>query len=306
MTKLGVIDLGTNTFHLLIAEPDGQGAFRELYRERHFIKLAEESIGQIGAAPFARGLQAMEDFKTRLDEYNVYAIRAIGTAALRTASNGRDFIEQVKAQTGIEVQLISGDREAELIYKGVMMAIPPLPERMLIMDIGGGSVEFIIADQHQVYWAQSFPVGVAVLWKQFHKSDPIAPNEIEQIHQFLDIQLEPLRLALQRFPTKLLTGASGTFDVLENILVKTKTHPHHSQLTAAEFPAFYHLILGTTFAERLHMEGMPAERADMIVVALILLNHVLMMAKIHTVHISAFAMKEGILYEMMQNMILKK
>lgn len=300
MKRFGVIDLGTNTFHLLIAEPDERGGFRELYRERHFIKLAEEGIEKIGAGAFERGLQAMQNFKSKLIDYQVFKTQAIGTAALRTASNGMDFITQVQALTGIEVQLITGDREAELIHTGVMRAIPVVDERMLIMDIGGGSVEFIIADQHEVFWAQSFPVGVAILYKNYHKSDPITIEEIENIHSFLNQQLKPLQAALTQYPLQLLVGASGTFDVLENILVKNKTHPHHSHLTAHAFPAFYTKIIQTTIAERLSMEGMPAERADMIVVALVLLNHVLLSAQIQHVIISAFAMKEGILHEMMQ------
>ncbi|MBK7874110.1 MAG: hypothetical protein IPJ74_27410 [Saprospiraceae bacterium] len=102
-----------------------------------------------------------------LDQYQVKAIRAIGTAALRTASNWQDFIDQVKTLASIEVQLITGDREAELIHKGVMLAIPPVQERMLIMDIGGGSVEFIIADCQQVYWAQSFSCGCGCIVEKF-------------------------------------------------------------------------------------------------------------------------------------------
>lgn len=298
MKKYGVIDLGTNTFHLLIAQPDENGSFQTLFRERRFIKLAEDGIEHIGAAPFERGLQTMQFFRSKLDDYEVSTVKAFGTAALRTASNGQAFIDQVKEKTGIEVTLISGDREAALIHKGVMLAISAPEARILIMDIGGGSVEFIIADQTQVYWAQSFPVGVSILWKQFHKSDPIITDEIIQVQQFLQAQLLPLQEALRQFPSKILVGASGTFDVLENMLVKHKTHPHHSYLEAHAFPDFYNKIIPTTLAERLNMEGMPADRADMIVVALILLNHILLLANIESVIISAFAMKEGILAEL--------
>ncbi len=300
MRKYGVIDLGTNTFHLLIAQANENGGFEAIFRERHFIKLAEGGIHRIGEAPFERGLQAMQQFKKQLETHGVKAVQAIGTAALRTAENGPDFVRQVQKATGIRVELISGDREAELIHKGVMQAIPPVQERVLIMDIGGGSVEFIIADAEQVYWAQSFPVGVAVLWKKFHESDPISGTEIEATRQFLQQQLQPLQDVLEKYPTQVLVGASGTFDVLENILVKQKDSPHHSHLSAHEFPAFYNQIIPTTLTERLNMAGMPAERADMIVVALILLNHVLLTANIDSVIISAFAMKEGMLAELME------
>lgn len=301
MKKYGVIDLGTNTFHLLIVAANGNGSFQELYRKQYFVKLAEEGIQTIGAAPFARGLQVMQLFKQILDEQAVTDLRAFGTAALRTASNGQAFIEKVKENTGIEVQLIDGNREAELIHKGVLQAVPFSAERMLIMDIGGGSVEFIIADKHQVYWAQSFPIGVAVLLKNFQHNDPITSQEIQAVWQFLQEKLAPLQAALAQYPTHTLVGASGTFDVLENILVKNKTHPYHSYLNASAFPDFYDKVVKMTLQERLNLEGMPAIRADMIVVALILVDYVIKLANIQQIIISAFAMKEGILHEMMHS-----
>jgi len=293
-----VIDLGTNTFHLLIVEANGTGTFQEIYRKQHFVKLAEEGIETIGAAPFARGLAVMQQFKQTLDEQHVTTLRAFGTAALRTASNGAAFIEQVEAQTGIRVQLITGEREAALIHKGVLQAVPFGTERMLIIDIGGGSVEFIIADQREVYWAQSFPIGVAVLFNNFHRSDPISPAEISATQTFVQQQLQPLQTALTRYPAHTLVGASGTFDVMENMLVHNKIHPHHSYLNASAFPDFYNKIVNSTLQERLNMEGMPAIRADMIVVALILVDVVIKIARIRQIVISAFAMKEGMLYEM--------
>lgn len=301
MDKLGVIDLGTNTFHLLLVEPKPDGTFTELYRKQYFVKLASEGIEKIGATPFATGLEVMQLFKETLDAQQVHFVRAFGTAALRTASNGEAFIQQVKALTGIEVQLISGEREAALIHKGVLLAVPFGDDPMLIMDIGGGSVEFIIADQRQVYWSHSFPIGVAVLFNRFHKSDPIALDEIMAVQAFLKEHLAPLRQALLQFPVRHLVGASGTFDVLENILVEHKIHPHHSFLNTAKFPVFYQKILHSTLQERLKMEGMPAIRADMIVVALILIDFVLELSStpIEQIIISAFAMKEGMLHEMM-------
>jgi len=299
MGKFGVIDLGTNTFHLLLVEANGDGTFREIYRKQHFVKLAEEGIHTIGAAPFARGLNVMQQFKQTLDEQQVTSLYAFGTAALRTASNGQEFIEKVKAQTGITVELISGEREAALIHKGVLQAVPFGVERMLIMDIGGGSVEFIIANKNQVYWAQSFPIGVAVLFHKFHHNDPIAITEIEATQQFLQQQLQPLQVALNQHPTHTLVGASGTFDVLENILVKEKPYPHHSYLSADAFPDFYNKVVNATLQERLQMKGMPAIRVDMIVVALILVNVVIEIAAVDQIIISEYAMKEGMLQEML-------
>ena len=122
--RFGVIDLGTNTFHLLIIEKSSLGTSHEIARERIFIKLASEGIETIGAAPFQRGLKAMIRFSEILKEYQVSNIKAIGTAALRTASNGKDFVQLIFKKTGIQIELIDGTEEARLIYQGVKEAFP--------------------------------------------------------------------------------------------------------------------------------------------------------------------------------------
>ena len=123
MAKYGVIDLGTNTFHLLIVKEEN-GNLKELVRERVFVKLAEEGIQNIGPAPYQRAVSCMERFHQILVENEVKSVQAIGTAALRRAQNSSKFIAEIKAKTGIEVSVISGDREAELIHKGVGLVVP--------------------------------------------------------------------------------------------------------------------------------------------------------------------------------------
>lgn len=302
MSRYAVIDLGTNTFHLLIAGEGPSGKIKEIFRERRFVKLAEEGIDTIGEQPYRRGMETLQHFRRILAAHDVPVdqVRVFGTAALRTASNGPAFIREVQESTGIEIRLISGDREAELIYKGVILAVPPTEERMLIMDIGGGSVEFIIADYNGVLWAQSFPVGVAVLYKNFHRHEPIRLEEIEAIHGFLRLQLAPLLDALGRFPTWCLVGASGTFDVMQFFLGEEKAHLLNATIPAEKFFPFYGEIVKMDDRQRRSMQGMPLDRVDMIVVALILIEVVLVMAGIRQITVSAYAMKEGMLYEMMR------
>jgi len=301
MTKFGVIDLGTNTFHLLIVEAEGKPPFKELHRERRYIKLAENGIKKIGPAPFARGLAALQAFKSELDNYGVKKIKAIGTAALRTASNAAEFIRQVKASTNIEVQLISGKEEAKLIHLGVVQAVPFGKEKGLIMDIGGGSVEFIIADSEKVFWAQSFPVGVAVLFNRFHKNDPIEPAEVTAIENFLEKELQPLLEALQMYHTPKVIGASGSFEVVEEMVEISARHPSHTLVPVAQFFPLHKKILSSSLNQRLQMEGMPASRADLIVVAFRLMHFIICRAQIEEIIVSAYAMKEGVLREMMLN-----
>jgi exopolyphosphatase/guanosine-5'-triphosphate,3'-diphosphate pyrophosphatase len=296
-----VIDLGTNTFHLLVAHANKQnGTLVELARERIFVKLAEEGIVNIGPAAFKRGMDAMYAFRSILDQLNIPndRVRAFGTAALRTAKNGSDFVMQVERNTGIKIQLISGNREALAIHKGVSLLIPPKQEPHLIMDIGGGSVEFIIADEAGVKWYGSFPVGVAVLHKEFYAPDPISSSQLRMLERFLHTTLQPLAEALSLHPVSRLVGASGTFDVLGDLLATCENKEPQPVVLKEQFIQFHQSILPTTIAERRAIEGMPENRADMILVALALINTVLSYAPVREILASSYALKEGMLYEM--------
>lgn len=297
--RLAVIDLGTNTFHLLIAEPDEQDGFRELYRERQFVKLAEAGIERIGPVQYERGQATLRHFAQELARWQVAQVRAIGTAALRTADNGELFVRQAEREAGIRIQLIPGAEEARLITQGVLLAVPATADRTLIMDIGGGSVEFIIADESGVYWAESFPVGVAVLYKYFHHTEPIAEDEIRQVRDFLHTQLAPLRQKLAEFPTDHLVGAAGTFDVIAELTGIEPRLPHSTRIDLSRFADLYYRLLATNREERHALPEVPHERADMIVVALILIDYVLEVMQPRLATVSFYSMKEGIMSEML-------
>lgn len=303
--RYAVIDLGTNTFHLLIAERLEQGHFREVCRDREFVKLAEAGITRIGEAPFERGLNTLRRFADRLREHAIVQLRAIGTAALRTAANGDDFLQTVARETGIRIELIDGQEEARLIYKGVSLAIDtgeqaPDDQRHLVMDIGGGSVEFIIADKQQVYWSESFPVGVAVLYRLFHHSDPLSNTEEEGLKLFLRSTLTPLAVALAKYPLTQLVGAAGTFDVIDHLLSYERPSEACSRIDLSRYGQFSQQVRSATLAQRTAMPGIPADRVDMIAVALVLVDTVLEMAGIQNLVVSMYSLKEGVLAEMME------
>jgi len=298
MNRYGVIDLGTNTFHLLIVSVNEKGETSELFRERIFVKLAEDGIEKIGKKAYLRGLQALSHFQKKLFEHQVKNINAFGTAALRTASNGLDFINAAKAESGISIQLIPGAEEARLIHIGVNQAVELGEEKGLIMDIGGGSVEFIIADKNEVFWAESFPIGVAVLYNNFHQEEPISMKEIKVLHKHLEQTLHPLFEVLKNHQPTCLVGASGTFDVLEKTLPNAQKTTLSATINVGNFDPMYQKILKMNLAERHAEENIPPTRADMIVVALILINFILEKVAIEKILVSAYAMKEGILWEM--------
>lgn len=303
LPRRAVIDLGTNTFHLLIAEVS-PGVVTTLYRERRFVKLAQDGIERIGPEPFERGISTLTHFRKVLDEYEIGPVFAFGTAALRTAVNGLEFVQAAR-RIGIDVTLIPGDEEARLITRGVLGALPPLNEKVLIMDIGGGSTEFIIADQSRVYWRRSFPIGVLVLFNQFRPSDPLTDAEHDALWAYLHDVLHPLAEALTRQrTTRHLVGAAGTFDVLVDLFATDvgpdNRAPHHA-LDLTKLDAFYRTMRASTLAERLADPTIPEQRAELMVVAMILIQFTLTLVQPERVTVSEWSMKEGILLESLEN-----
>ena len=295
-----VIDLGTNTFHLLIARRSGDGKLEDVYRERRFVQLAEDGIEQIGPAPYQRALGTLQDFRRITEEYGIPAdqVLAFGTAAMRTASNGSELMKEVAESIGLRIRLIDGNEEARLIHLGVSLVVPPSAAYQLIMDVGGGSVEFIIANREGVRWAQSFPIGVTVLYQRFHRTEPIAAQEVEQLQAFLRETLSPVRSALQQFPCKDLVGSSGTFDILEQFLSTARKAEHSAEVPVEAFPTFYQKIQAMDKAQRYSLPNLPKARAKMLTVALVLVDVVLKMAGSERIIVSDYAMKEGMIREM--------
>lgn len=295
--RFAVVDCGTNTFHLLIAEKEGN-TFKEVFKRRIYVYLAEQGISRIGDRAFDRGLTALIEFKELAESYGVANVKAMGTAALRTASNGQDFLDKVKANTEIEIEVIDGHKEANLIYKGVCQAIPMDEEMALIMDIGGGSVEFIFANKRGAFWQKSFPLGISVLSQQFQQNDPITNDEISSIEAFLSSQLKPLADEVAKEKPITLIGASGTFDVLENALGVKEPDSNFATVELDNFGAFYDKVICATLQERLAMPEIPEQRAKLIPTSMVLIDFVLRLSKVKRILVSEYAMKQGMLIEL--------
>ncbi|HMU04396.1 MAG TPA: hypothetical protein PJ990_12270, partial [Saprospiraceae bacterium] len=168
MKKIAVIDLGSNTFHLLIVKLGDDHTFETTYRERVFTGLSDGGIDIISNEKLAFGLETLRHFKNRLDEYQVIELKVIGTAVLRKASNRQLFIDEANKILNAHINIIDGQKEAEYIYKGIMLLPVLRVGTHLIMDIGGGSTEFILVSDGKKLWSESYTLGVGVLHNLFH------------------------------------------------------------------------------------------------------------------------------------------
>ncbi|WP_224995857.1 exopolyphosphatase [Cesiribacter sp. SM1] len=301
MRKVAVIDLGTNTFHLLIARIRGQKT-ELLHREKVAVKIGEGGINAriIIDEAQARAISALKHFSKIIEEHGIREVYATATSAIRNASNSKIITNKIFEETGIQVKVISGEEEAELIYFGVRRAMELGDEKSLIMDIGGGSVEFIIADAQKAYYRQSFEIGAQRLLDLFHHHDPMLPAEVENLEKYLHEKLGPLGKAVKRFRPTTLVGSSGSFDTLSEIY--SLENGIERDLVATEFPltleacaAIHQELLVKDKAERLLIPGMIPLRVDMIVVASCLIQYVVKQFKLQNIRVSAYALKEGVL-----------
>lgn len=298
--RLAVIDLGTNTFHLLIFEKKGK-EISHLLRRQIPVKLGEQGINMslIQAAAYERGLLALQEFRELLTTYEVEKVKAIATSAIRNASNGRDFIKDVKEHTGIEVEAIDGKTEAGLIAAGVRQTLPSTLTKYLVMDIGGGSVEFIIHADGENLWYGSYEIGAARLLEKFHRQDPITEAEITALNAFLEEQLSGLLEQMRKHDVHELVGSAGSFEsVCEMINERTdqnllRENEFFAMIPIGDFEKIYGSLLHSTLEERLKMRGLANYRAEMIVVASCLINYILKKGNITSMYCSAYSLKEG-------------
>jgi exopolyphosphatase/guanosine-5'-triphosphate,3'-diphosphate pyrophosphatase len=302
--KRAVIDIGTNTFHLLIAQVDEAKNIQVIHKNTIAVKLGEGGInkGFITEAAYQRGMDALIEFRKELNENGLKDVFATATAAVREASNGQDFIDDALAKAEIKITLIDGLKEAEYIYYGAKAAQTLGEAKSLIMDIGGGSVEFIICNENEIFWKNSFRLGAARLLADYYLTDEALSNEsLQEIEKLLSKQLVSLFDALKQHRPKKLIGTAGSFDSYASIMA-LKTHTifdpekmssYHFNIN--DFQELIDKIIKSTHQERVTMEGLIPLRVDMILMASILTRYIIEKGNIQEVTTCTYSLKEGLL-----------
>ncbi|MBK3517491.1 Ppx/GppA phosphatase family protein [Carboxylicivirga marina] len=308
--RIAIIDLGTNTFNLLIAEQKDD-SYTILTENKYPAKLGKGGINDKRILPEAmeRGIKALETHLTTIKQYNADKVICMATAAIRSAKNGQEFVEKVKHELELDINVIDGQKEAELIFDGVKQVIPIGNERVIILDIGGGSNEFIIANKDGVLWKHSFDLGIARLLDRFQPSDPITDEEIKEVEEYIKSELTLLYKAIERYPTKTLIGSSGSFDTISG-MIAAEHHPHLDMKKVMSYfiPLSYaekmhKLFLKSNAKQRKEMKRMDLHRVEMIVLASIFINFIVKEFDIKEIWQCAFALKEGTILQIIKNQL---
>ncbi len=299
--KLAVIDLGTNTCNLLIADINN-GGYTILYQGKEGVKIGKAGIHKniLTDEAFHRATTALKAHNRIITKHGADKVITIATSAVRDAANKAEFTEHLLNETGLELTIISGDEEAHLIFDGVKLAFGKLNDNTLILDIGGGSNEFIQIKNNNVHWKESFPLGMARVVEQFTISDPITPDEITQIENYFKNGLATLWLQLNGTSIEKLIGCSGAFDTLADLIDQTSPGSKarvKQDILWQDFNTISENILKSTKAEREQMIGMDPLRIEMIVPSFVFIRYVLKRLNIQSITQTDFALREGILFE---------
>ncbi len=300
--RLCVVDLGTNSFHGIVVDAFPDGTFAILDRQKEMVKLGEGEFAEhkLTKPAMKRGMVALHAIKAVAEGWGVSAYVACATSAIREASNGGQFIDRIRRETGIVVRPIAGETEAHLIYLAVSHFVD-LSEPSLLVDIGGGSVEFILADANGPHMLVSLPLGVQRLTEQFITTDPVNRTEFRALRDYVREQLGEVFAEAKKRSVRRVVGSSGTLLSIAGVAAASAgdmDSPVFDQtFDAAHVREVTHRIMDSDREKRLNTPGIEERRADQIVAGAILLDVILKDLGIERYVVSPDALREGIVIE---------
>lgn len=309
--KIGIIDLGTNTFNLLIAEIDDIGGYKHVYKSKVGVKLGAGSFEKnyITEEAMERAMVALTAQIAAIKNQYCDRILAFATSAVRNASNGQQFIDKVYDEFNVKIRLIDGDQEASMIYRGVQLADALADNNSLIMDIGGGSTEFIIANDQEILWKKSFEIGITRLIERFDPDDQIKPEQVTEIEKYIEDEIAEVFQNIDNEHAHDLIGSSGSFETFSAILsYRNNSYDQDIQqsslgLSLDKLKPLLDELIQSKRTERQAMRGLPAIRIDLIVMSAILVRLLLRKSEIKTGKLSRYALKEGVLFDVLKGNI---
>jgi len=306
--RVAIIDCGTNTFNLLVKEKV-EGKWKTLFKTKLPVKLGEGGFSENVLRPnrMARGIDALYSYKNVIDSLEVKDVRVFATSAVREASNGNDFVAKVKKHLNFDMEVISGDREAELIFEGVVQTTEEIKEDYLIMDIGGGSTEFIFVRDQKPLWRKSYLLGVSRLHGMLNPASRINQDDVHRLRAHLNNELQDLISFLKENPVRILVGSSGSFDTLFDMyqfgrakdsskdISQDSTKVNLNEIPFNAYPSVHQWLVGSTLEERLKHPSIPQMRAEYMPLSTYLVKFILEQSNFTKIYQSEYALKEGVL-----------
>ena len=301
---LAGIDIGTLTCRLLIAELAPSGTLRELRSDRRILRLGQgvDRDRMLRGDAMARVAETLKEWCTLMEGYQVDASIAVATSAVRDAGNREEFVRLIHRQTGLEIQILSGEEEARRTILGIRSGLPAGVSDVLALDIGGGSTEFILDRPGQTPMMRSVDIGVVRLCERLLRHDPPTSEEIHQAREWVRAETVAA-VGEMTLPVGLtFVGTAGTITSLAAMAQQLPTYEpariHNYRLARTVVEELESTLLARTKSERVGLPGLEANREEVIAAGAIILRTVMETVKIPSLLVSDLGLREGVLLDL--------
>lgn len=304
---LASIDIGTNTFRLLIAEVHFDKrkknyTLHEIFSERVVTRLGEGiyNHGFLSKQAIVRSIDTLKNFSDTISRYGVHRISAIATSALRDAKNRHSFLQKAEEVAGLEIEIVSGDQEANLTASGMLIDIP-VPQTALMVDIGGGSTELIFSKHRKSILVSSLNLGVVYLADKYMKQDPPALKDLNLMGDEISQKILAIADPFKNIFTKqtILIGTAGTVTALSAVIQKLRHYEHkkihNSKISRQEVENIFSDISRISAQERVKYLPFEPARLDIIVPGTLILLKLVTIFGFEEIIVSNYGLREGIL-----------
>jgi exopolyphosphatase / guanosine-5'-triphosphate,3'-diphosphate pyrophosphatase len=297
------IDIGTNSFHLVVARWGPSARFEVIASEKEMVRLGSGAgeMKQLAPDAIERGIAALHRM-VRVAEVHGADVSAVATSAVREAENREEFLRRARQEVGIDVEVISGFEEARLIHLGVLQALPLYDRRRLVVDIGGGSTELVVGHGHDVLDARSMKLGAIRLTERFFPDGRSKASAVDDCRHYVRAALAPAALELAGHRPEVAVGSSGTIGTLASMAaLRRGENPRQLnglRFTAAELEQVVdEVVAAGTSARRRRLQGLDERRVDIIVGGSLLLAEVFRAFDVDEMTVSGYALREGVLLD---------
>ena len=311
MITVAGIDIGTNTLRLLIAEFSPDGRFNKIHSRRHITRLGEDitKTGRLKGEAMDRSIHVLESFSKDCKDYPIDGVYAVATSAVRDSANGRDFISMIKTKAGLDVDIITGDEEARLTMLGVSSGLNLGGEDIFLMDVGGGSTEFINASGasgRDIHFKISTDIGVVRFTEQYIHSDPPSEEEIKSLESVVEERLRlipPFKSSMDRTS---FIGTAGTVTTLAAIEQGMKIYDPERvngyRLSKESVDKISRMLIPMTIRKRKDVPGIEEGREDIIAAGALIVRKVMERFGFNEVVVSDNGLREGLVIDLYNRM----
>lgn len=302
--RIAAVDLGSNSFHLVIADVHPDGSFTPISGEKEMLRLGDvvsrEGIVTPEAADAA--VATMRRFRLLAEAAGATEILACATSALRTATNGDEVLDRIAVEAGIDADAIDGLEEARLIFTAIRAAVTIDPPPAVCFDLGGGSLEIMVGDVSGLTWATSERLGVARLSTEFVRSDPISKADRRRLRKHIIEVLGPRAVEVGGLEPKMAIGSSGTIEDLGHMIAARRDASmprtlHHLSFTREELDAVRDDVLAATSAQRKKFDGLDTKRVELIVAGVEVVSIAMELFEVEEMTVSEWALREGMVLD---------